>query len=222
MDRRLVQRALMRPTGRHATQVTQSSGGRANVRAIGPPASSAALAATGGAEGHGDFDSVYDAHFAFVWRSLRALGVGCEALDDAAQDVFGTVARRLAGFEGRSSLRTWLFGIAQNVAANHRRWHARKGNRWEPLSDGASERIASGEPTPQAHAEHKEAADFVVQFSAELEEPQRAVFVLGLLEGVPATEIASLLGVPVNTVYSRMHTLRRELKSRMARREVEK
>jgi len=195
------------------------------VRVIGfaPPAASGGELGSAGVHGAGmAFDAVYDTHFEFVWRSLRALGVGREALDDAAQDVFGVVARRLEGFEGRSSLRTWLFGIAENVAANHRRWRSRKGSRCEPLSQGASERIASSEPTPHARAEQKEAADFAVRFCLELSEARRAVFVLGLLEGVPATEIATLLGVPVNTVYSRLHALRHELKARIAEREVEK
>jgi len=67
------------------------------------------------------FAQIYEEYFAFVWRSLRALGVSRSALDDATQDVFVVVHRRLSDFEGRSSLKTWLFGIACRVAANHRR-----------------------------------------------------------------------------------------------------
>ncbi|NJL96066.1 MAG: TIR domain-containing protein, partial [Anaerolineae bacterium] len=63
------------------------------------------------------FDAVYDEYFEFAWRSLRRLGVPTEALDDAVQDLFLVVHRRLDSFEGRSSLRTWIFGIALRVAA---------------------------------------------------------------------------------------------------------
>ena len=65
-------------------------------------------------------DGVYEVEFAFVWRTLRRLGVQVDQLDDAAHDVFLVVFRRLAEFQGRSSFRTWLFGIAHNVANQYR------------------------------------------------------------------------------------------------------
>jgi RNA polymerase sigma-70 factor (ECF subfamily) len=164
-----------------------------------------------------DFEAVYAQTFQLVWRSLRMLGVGKESLDDALQDVFGAVARQLPGFEGRSSLRTWVFGITQNVAHNHRRSRKRKLERLEPLSDG----ILSREPTPEAHAEGREAADLVLRFCEELDEERRAVFVLGVLERVPANELAASLSIPVNTVYTRIHALRRALAARLSQREVE-
>src|SRR5258707_547910 len=58
-----------------------------------------------------DFDAVYTAHVAFVWRSLRRLGVPPALLEDATQNTFLVVHRRLAEFEGRGALRTWLFRI---------------------------------------------------------------------------------------------------------------
>jgi RNA polymerase sigma-70 factor (ECF subfamily) len=164
-----------------------------------------------------EFEVVYRQTFEMVWRSLRMLGVGKESLDDAVQDVFGAVARQLPGFEARSSLRTWVFGIAQNVAYNHRRTRQRKLERLEPLSDG----LLSHEATPEAHAEGKQAADLVLRFCAELDEERRSVFVLGVLERVPASEVAALLAIPVNTVYTRIHALRRALAARLSQREVE-
>src|SRR5687768_12204599 len=74
-----------------------------------------------------DFDEVYAENFPFVWRCLRALGVPQALLDDATQDVFVVVHRQLDAFEGRSSVRTWLYGIARKVAFNHRRRQQRKG-----------------------------------------------------------------------------------------------
>jgi RNA polymerase sigma-70 factor (ECF subfamily) len=164
-----------------------------------------------------EFEAVYVETFQMVWRSLRMLGVGKDHLDDAVQDVFGAVARQLPGFEARSSLRTWVFGIAQNVAHNYRRTRQRKLARLEPLPDG----MLSGEPTPEAFAEGKQAADLVLRFCAELDEERRTVFVLGVLEGVPASEVAALLAIPVNTVYTRIHALRRALAARLSQREVE-
>ena len=67
------------------------------------------------------FDQIYAQHFAFVWRVLRTFGVAEAALEDAAQDVFVVVHRRLPEFEGRSAITTWLFAIARRVAGSHRR-----------------------------------------------------------------------------------------------------
>src|SRR4051812_17617014 len=55
---------------------------------------------------------IYEQNFEFVWRSLRRLGVSDESLDDATQEVFLVVFRRIAEFQGHSALRSWLFGIA--------------------------------------------------------------------------------------------------------------
>jgi RNA polymerase sigma-70 factor, ECF subfamily len=154
------------------------------------------------------FAELYELHFDFVWRSLRLLGVPAEAIEDVVQDTFDVASRQLRHFEGRSSLRTWLFGIAQRVAANYRRMARRKLSRLDPLSDSA----ASSEPSPQAHAEAREAAGVVERFVEELDADWRAVFVLAVLEGVPGSEVAAALGISVNAVYTRVHALREGLR----------
>jgi RNA polymerase sigma-70 factor (ECF subfamily) len=160
-----------------------------------------------------DFEQVYEAHFDFVWRSLRLLGVRDEALEDAAQDTFSVVSRQLPRFEGRSALRTWLFAILQRVAANHRRRRRRKQQPLTPLSDAAGD-----EPTPLAHAEAAEAARVVERFCDALEPDRRALFVLAVIEDLPAAEVAEALGVPITKVYSRVHALREGLKRVLAER----
>lgn len=162
------------------------------------------------------FEDVYEHHVEFVWRSLRMLGVPKRSLDDAVQDVFNTVARQLPCFEGRSSLRTWVFGIAQHTAANHRRAERRKSAPLAPLDDG----LASSEPSPHEHAEARQLAELVMRFCAELDEGRRAVFVLGLLEDVPGAEIAELLQIPLNTVYSRVRALKHALRERLEQHEA--
>lgn len=173
--------------------------------------------ASGGAGAHASvpFDEVYERYFEFVWRSLRMLGVAHDCLDDAVQDVFGTISRQLQRFEGRSSLRTWVYGIAQYTAANHRRSVRRKSAPLEPLHGG----LQSAEPSPDAQAEARQLADVIQSFCDELDEGRRTVFVLGLLEEVPAVEIAELLAIPVNTVYSRKRALERALRDRLERHE---
>jgi RNA polymerase sigma-70 factor, ECF subfamily len=164
-----------------------------------------------------DFDAVYERHFDFVWRSLRLLGVPRELVEDATQDTFSVVSRQLARFEGRSALRTWLFAILQRVAANHRRTARRKLQRLEPLEEG----IAARGPTPHAQAEAAEAIDLIQRFCDTLDSERRAVFVLALLEELPAPEVAQVLEIPINTVYSRVRSLRDGLRRALERHEVE-
>jgi DNA-directed RNA polymerase specialized sigma24 family protein len=87
------------------------------------------------AEDVSTFDAVYATYFDFVWTSLRRLGVAESSLDDAVQDAFLVVHRQFGGFDGRSRLKTWLFGIALRVARDHRRRIHRKGG-LESLPDG--------------------------------------------------------------------------------------
>lgn len=178
-----------------------------------PPAEPAASAGKGLV-----FEEVYEQYFEFVWRSLRLLGVARESLDDAVQDTFGVIVRQLPLFEGRSSLRTWVYGVAQRVAANHRRGHRRKAAALEPLEHHT---LPSREPDAHARAEAREAADLVVRFCKALEPDRRTLFVLGVLENVPAAEIAALLGIPINTVYTRTRALRLALREQIERGEVE-
>jgi RNA polymerase sigma-70 factor (ECF subfamily) len=150
------------------------------------------------------FAQVYDEHFTFVWRSLRMLGVADDTLEDAAQDVFTVVSRQLDDFGGRASLRTWMFAIVQRTAANYRRKHRRKVKPLVPLGDV----VVGHEPTPHAHAEAVEAASLIERFCESLDPERRALFVLSLLEQVPAPEVSRALAIPINTVYSRVRALR--------------
>src|SRR5512132_2053673 len=65
------------------------------------------------------FDAIYAAHVGFVWRVLRTLGVTDAQVEDAVQDVFVVVHRRLGEWEGRAAITTWLFAIARRVASAH-------------------------------------------------------------------------------------------------------
>lgn len=163
-----------------------------------------------------DFESVYTEHFDFACRSLRFLGVESGALEDAAQDVFGIVSRKLSAFEPDASVKTWLFAIVQRVAANHRRSRRRKHEPLEPLT----EHSLMTDVGPDAQAEAARAAELIQRFAAGLDERRRALLVLGIFERVPARELAESLGVPLFTVYSRIRSLREELGAFLARHEV--
>lgn len=158
------------------------------------------------------FRAFYAEHFAFVWRCLGALGVPAASQDDAAQEVFVVVHRRLPEFRGESSIRTWLYGIVRNIAANVRRSQRRKGGLEELQGDEQSE-----QPDPLRNLETREAADFVQRFVSELDDHKRDLFVLAIIEQLSMPEIAPILGVPLNTAYTRLRTLRSEFQSALAR-----
>jgi RNA polymerase sigma-70 factor (ECF subfamily) len=178
------------------------------VGAIDPPAPLGAALA---------FEDVYRQHFDFACRSLCLLGVASDALEDAAQDVFGIASRRLGEFAGRSSVKTWIFAIVQRVAANHRRSQRRKRSPLEPLPEGTIDEA----PSPEANAEAAQSAALIRAFADRLDEGRRALLVLGLIEGVPMRELAASQGIPLHTAYSRSRALRSSLEAFLLEHEVD-
>lgn len=149
-----------------------------------------------------DLDAAFRGHHDFVWRSLAQLGVVEAAIDDAVQDVFVIAHRRGDDYDGRAPLRHWLYGIARNVALKHRdrlaRARARSGTH-------------DGEPTHECDEDlllRRDAASVVERFLETLDGDQRVVFVLADVEGHSAPEIATMLAVKLNTVYSRLRLAR--------------
>ncbi len=157
-----------------------------------------------------DFDAIYREHFPFVWRNLRRLGVAEAHVEDAAQEVWVVVHRRLKDFEGRSSVRTWLFGIAMRTASDHRRWRRRKDPRDR---DDDVDAVASRAPSPEELTERAQAARALDRLLDAIPEERRAVFVLAELEQMSAPEIAQAIGIPLNTVYSRLRVARAEFET---------
>jgi RNA polymerase sigma-70 factor (ECF subfamily) len=157
------------------------------------------------------WDELYEEHFDFVWRSLRRLGVAASGLDDAAQEVFLVAYRRAADFEGRSTVKTWLFGIAWNVARRVARGPTR---REEPLS----EQVPSAARDQEESASRAEAVRALYELLEGLDAEKRAVFVMAELEEMTAPEIAEIADIPLNTVYSRLRAARSEFDSALKRR----
>lgn len=166
-----------------------------------------------------DFEAAYEAHFDFVWRSMGRLGVDPSAVEDAAQDVFVIAHRRLADFEGRSSVKTWLFGIALRVAHDHRRAARRKRSQgFVPEAEADPTQVAdAAAPSPLESAARAEAVERLQAILGELDEDWRAVFILAELEQMSAPEIAEAVGANLNTVYTRLRAARREFNEAVAR-----
>jgi len=161
-----------------------------------------------------DFRATYRAHFTFVWTNLLRLGVPHSAIDDAVQDAFIVVHRRLPTFEGRAAMRTWLFAIVRRVAAQYRRTRRRADRRLRALADQPF--AAVEDPN-----ERRELGWVLLDALAELEEKQRAALVLHALAELPGPEVAAILGVKTDTAYSRIKAGRRELRRVLSRRGIE-
>jgi RNA polymerase sigma-70 factor, ECF subfamily len=165
-----------------------------------------------------DFELIYREYFDFACRSLRLLGVLPDALEDAAQDVFGIASRRLAEFEGLSSIKTWIFAIVQRVASNRRRSQRRKHAPLDPLQPDIT---ACESLSPEAEAQSAQSLALIQAFCDDLDEGRRALLVLGLIEGVPMRELASTLGIPLHTAYSRIRALRQSLETYLLQHETD-
>jgi RNA polymerase sigma-70 factor (ECF subfamily) len=162
---------------------------------------------TGAASASPSFDAVYDDYVDFVWRSARRLGVDESAVDDVVQHVFLVVHRRLDEFEGRSSLRTWLFSILLHAVRDHRRTLRRKSPHAfaEPADPDTLAEPAAG---PEEAFERAEASRMIDRLLEELEEDKRVVFVMAELEQMTANEISEATGLDPKAVYSRLRAAR--------------
>jgi RNA polymerase sigma-70 factor (ECF subfamily) len=159
------------------------------------------------------FDDVYAEHFSFVWRSVRRLGVDMSAVDDTVQEIFVVVHRRLAEFEARASVKTWLFGIVLRVVRQHRRTLRRKPAQLggaATMDPDVDQLRDAAERGPHERIAEREAVRALHAILDELDDEKREIFVLAELEQMTVPEIAEAVEVNVNTVYSRLRAARRD------------
>lgn len=160
------------------------------------------------------FRMLYDAHVDFVWRNLRRLGVYEADVEDRTQEVFVVAHKRFDQFEDRGhGPRAWLFQIVLRVASDARR-HRR---RHPEDPDGGDAMGRAAVDAPQADAIlRREALSRLDAALEKIEVGRRAVLVLHEIEEMTAPEIAEVLGIPLNTVYSRLRVARVELEEALA------
>jgi RNA polymerase sigma-70 factor (ECF subfamily) len=162
------------------------------------------------------FEEVYEAHFSYVFRTLRRLGVREADASDAAQDVFMVVHRRLPEFEGRAKMTTWLFRICRHTASDWRR-----SARVRHESQASADMPEPTEKGPDAAAQlaRRQELQLVEAILDELPEEQREVFILFELEEMEGDEIADVLTLPVGTVRSRLRLAREAFQRNVQRRQ---
>ncbi|MGH8792593.1 MAG: sigma-70 family RNA polymerase sigma factor [Stackebrandtia sp.] len=133
-----------------------------------------------------------------VWRLCAGL-VDPGSADDLAQETYLRALKALPRFEGRSSARTWLLGIARRTCADHIRSLVRRRR--------LGERVADSDSTASDAAGTLAVKDLL----ARLSEERRSAFVLTQVIGLTYDEAAVVENVPVGTIRSRVARARGEL-----------
>ncbi len=156
-----------------------------------------------------DFRSLYDHFFPLVWRWTTRLGVPRDARDDVVQEVFLTLHGQIDAFEGRSSLKTWVFGVTLGVTRNFRRRRSTS-----PAGESVEiDTVADDVDHPEAAAEHTEAVAMLQSILDGIDPDKREVFVLAELEQLTMSEIGELLQISSNTVASRLRLAREAVRA---------
>jgi RNA polymerase sigma-70 factor (ECF subfamily) len=168
-----------------------------------------------------DVEKIHESHADFVWCSLQRLGVRPADLEDALQEVFVVVYRKLASFDRSSRLSTWLFGISMRVASAYRRkaYHRRE----RTVLDLEAMAGASPADDPEEALVEQQARARLASVLDALEPARRAIFVMFEIESIACHEIAEQLGLPLGTVYSRLGAARVDFSKaalRLRRREA--
>ena len=160
------------------------------------------------------FESVYHAYFRHVVGWMRALGVPEAEIEDVAQDVFLVVRSRLPSFRNEN-LPGWLYRIAQFKVRNFRRlfWFKNLCSRRQELDGTEGAAIVT---TPAMALEQKQDQRALAYMLARMSEKRRETLILFEIEGYSGQEIARLHGVPVKTVWTRLHHARKNLVAMVA------
>jgi RNA polymerase sigma-70 factor (ECF subfamily) len=165
-----------------------------------------------------DLEALIQAHFAFIWRLLRRLGLPSSDADDAAQQVFLIAGAKLASIRPGSE-RAFLYGCALHRASKWQRAQARERR---TLSLDADAPLDLPCPTLSAEdlLDRAKARTVLDALLAEMPVTLRSVFILFELDQLSTLEIADLLGVPRGTVASRLRRAREDFEKRVRRLEA--
>jgi RNA polymerase sigma-70 factor (ECF subfamily) len=187
-------------------------GGAGSKHARGSASDGVRAATSGPPAGVPSLAEIFREHAPFVWRGLRRLGIPESDVEDVCQEVFVVVHRKLGDFEGRSSLRTWIYGIAARTASDYRR----SGRvRREVVTDAPPETAhEGGQHDAVALRQARATLDRILD---ELDDDKRSVFVLYEIEELTMAEVADALGCPLQTAYSRLHAARKVVEAGVAR-----
>jgi len=154
-----------------------------------------------------DLETIYRNHAKELSRFLSRLSGRTES-PDLLHEVFLVVQRRLPEFRGEASVRSWLYAIALRVAAARRRKERLR--RWLWLESGSDSALEDpiDATTPEDVLARRRATRKVYAVLERLSERDRTLILLFELEGLPAREIAGVVGTSENGVWVGLHRAR--------------
>jgi RNA polymerase sigma-70 factor (ECF subfamily) len=156
----------------------------------------------------GALGELYTRYARDVWRAIRrSLPDGVDA-EDIVHATFMKLPQIAAGYDGRSSCRNWLCGIAVRLAMRHRRGAGRFQRMLRAFTNAV---VARSSADPERNASGAEELVVLEHALVRLGEKKRVAFVLVELEGLSAEEAAEALDVPPATVRTRLFHARHEL-----------
>jgi RNA polymerase sigma-70 factor (ECF subfamily) len=160
----------------------------------------------------GALGMLFDRHEPSLRRFLTRIGVSEADVDDLVQATFLEALHAAPRFDPTFPVKAWLYGLASILVRRHRRSLARAAQR---LLSWANLGLSDSPRTPAAELAQAQALQrFQVAFER-LSAKKRDTFVLVVLEGLSGDEAARVLGVPINTVWTRLHHARRDLRAHL-------
>jgi RNA polymerase sigma-70 factor, ECF subfamily len=168
-----------------------------------------------------DFRAIFDTYGLFVLRTLRKLGVPKADIHDLCQETFVVVHRRLHDYDGRASLRTWIYAICLRTASAHRRsLRARREDTCENPEPFVPAGTTDGAAKQDSDLDARRAMTEVQALLATLDDEKRRIVVLHEIEGLSMSKIAGTVGCPLQTAYSRLHAARKAMRISLERRQL--
>jgi RNA polymerase sigma-70 factor (ECF subfamily) len=165
-------------------------------------------------EGEGDlfrFEALVTEYAPALSRLTLGYEASPEARRDLHQEILVALWRALPGFEGRSSIKTWVLRVAHNVAASHAlRAHRRRASQWRSLEELGELRGAGDEESALSRLQLDELARRVRELK-----PLDRQLVLLFLEGFSPQEMAEVTGLSETNVTTKLSRLRAALRGRL-------
>jgi RNA polymerase sigma-70 factor, ECF subfamily len=162
------------------------------------------------------FAAIYDRYFAEIYRYVAGR-LGPDVADDLAAETFTDAFRKRAQFQpSRGALRPWLYGIATNLVARHRRVEARRLNalaRADRRAAADTDDLADLADRAAARVSAQQLRKPLARALAQLPDHDRDVLLLVSLADLSYDEVAAALGIPAGTVGSRLNRARRKVRT---------
>lgn len=164
------------------------------------------------------FEQIYEQYFDLVWATTRRLGITPEAMDDVVQEVFMVVHSKLSTLENPEALRSWIYGIVRRKVSGYRRKRQFEKYSTVPV-ENVPDQVTSRSPGDLAERNEKVRKLWVLLEN--MEPPKREVFIMAELDELTCPEIADVLGIPLNTAYSRLRHAREAFEAALLRHNLQ-